>query len=199
MRLLGTTHRPVTARPKVAGSPATHQTVRLSRGRHSSPARGACVMELASMLDTGPFTDHPRSVCPVIAAFLRNYNDWVDDGRRQDLYAYAAKVVGSRTSRSVEQARTRRLMRWAAELEQRRVKRLPIGCRPWVNPSDPEPGDVASWVVYAIARQKAHPHHEVLSVLDDLLEMGRARESRPARPGVGLSPAQPDQLICLVG
>jgi hypothetical protein len=150
-------------------------------------------MELASMLDSGPFTDHPRSVCPVIAAFLRNYNDWLDDGRRQDLYAYAAKVVGSRASRSVEHARTRRLMKWAAELEQRRVKRLPIGCRPWVNPSDPEPGDVASWVVYAIARQKDHPHQEVLSVVDELLEMGRTRASRPARFSDELSP------VCLIG
>lgn len=151
------------------------------------------------MLDTGPFTDHPRSVCPVIAAFLRNYNDWVDDRRRQDLYAYAAKVVGSRTSRSVEEARTRRLMNWAAELEQRRMRRLTIGCRPWLNQSDPEPGDVASWVVYAIARQKDHPHDEVLSVIDELLEMGRTQPPRPARPGRGLSPALPDQATCLVG
>src|SRR5690349_16280337 len=172
MRLLRGTPTAVTA-----GPPASHQTVRLSRGRHSSPQRGTCVMELASMLDSGPFTDHPRSACPVIAAFLRNYNDWLDDGRRQDLYAYAAEVVGSRASRDVEQARTRRLMEWAAELEQRRVKRLPIGCRPWVNPSDPEPGDVASWIVYAIARQKDHPHEEVLSVVDGLLEMGRSRVS----------------------
>jgi hypothetical protein len=156
-------------------------------------------MELASMLDSGPFTDHPRSVCPVIAAFLRNYNDWLDDGRRQDLYAYAAKVVGSRTSRSVEQARTRRLMKWAAELEQRRVKRLPIGCRPWVNPSDPEPGDVASWVVYAIARQKDHPHEEVLSVVDELLEMGRTRVSWPARSSEGLPPAPAEQVTCVLG
>jgi len=156
-------------------------------------------MELASMLDSGPFTDHPRSVCPVIAALLRNYNDWLDDGRRQDLYAYAAKVVGSRTSRSVEQARTRRLVTWAAELERRRVKRLAIGCRPWVNPSDPEPGDVASWVVYAIARQKEHPHAEVLSVIDDLLEMGRTRSPRPARSSAELSPAPLDHLTCLIG
>lgn len=198
MRLLRTAHKPATTRLQ-GGVPATHQTVRLSRGRHSSPERGACVMELASMLDTGPFTDHPRSVSPVIAAFLRSYNDWVDDRRRQDLYACAAKVVGSRSSRSVEQARTRRLMKWAAELEQRRVKRLPIGCRPWVNPSDAEPGEVASWVVYAIARQKDHPHDEVLSVIDELLEIGGTRASRPCPPSDGLSPTAPDRVMCPAG
>jgi hypothetical protein len=198
MKLLRTTNKAAIAQPE-GGSPATHQTVRLSRGRHSSPERGACVMELASMLDTGPFTDHPRSVCPVVAAFLRNYNDWVDDGRRQDLYAYAAKAVGSRASRAVEEARTRRLMKWAVELEQRRVKRLPVGCRPWVNPSDPEPGDVASWVVYAIARQKDHPHDEVLSMIDELLEIGRTRPARLVRLGDGLPPTPSDPVTCLVG
>jgi hypothetical protein len=198
MKLLRTTNKAAIAQPE-GGRPATHQTVRLSRGRHSSPERGACVMELASMLDTGPFTDHPRSVCPVVAAFLRNYNDWVDDGRRQDLYAYAAKAVGSRASRAVEEARTRRLMKWAVELEQRRVKRLPVGCRPWVNPSDPEPGDVASWVVYAIARQKDHPHDEVLSMIDELLEIGRTRPARLVRLGDGLPPTPSDPVTCLVG
>ncbi|HET6870631.1 MAG TPA: hypothetical protein VFH80_32270 [Solirubrobacteraceae bacterium] len=198
MKLLRTTNKAMTAQPQ-GGRPATHQTVRLSRGRHSSPDRGACVMELASMLDSGPFTDHPRSVCPVIAAFLRNYNDWVDDRRRQDLYAYAAKTVGSRSSRTVEEARTRRLMKWAAQLEQRRVKRLPIGCRPWVNPSDPEPGDVASWVVYAIARQKDHPHEEVLLMIDELLEIGRTRRAGRARIGDGHPPTPPERVTCLVG
>ena len=64
----------------------SHQTVRLSPGRHGRPEDGVCVMELASMLAGERFSDRPRSVCPVIAAFLRSYNDQVDDRRRQDLY-----------------------------------------------------------------------------------------------------------------
>jgi hypothetical protein len=44
-------------------------------------------MELASMLAGEPFSDQPKSVCPVVAAFLRGYNDAVDDETRQDLYA----------------------------------------------------------------------------------------------------------------
>jgi hypothetical protein len=67
-----------------------HQTVRLSPGRHRSPDDGACVMELASMLADEPFSDRPRSVCPVIAAFLRSYNDGLDDERRRDLYRFAS-------------------------------------------------------------------------------------------------------------
>ena len=47
-------------------STVSHQTIKLSKGKHSSPRDGACVMELASMLAGEKFTDHPESVCPVI-------------------------------------------------------------------------------------------------------------------------------------
>ena len=86
----------------------SYQTITLSKGKHDSPQDGACVMELASMLAGEPFSDHPRSVCPVIGSFLRAYNDQIDDGRRQDLYGYAAKVVGSRASQDVQHARAER-------------------------------------------------------------------------------------------
>jgi hypothetical protein len=57
-------------------------------------------MELASMLAGERFSDHPRSVCPVLAMVLRAYNDGIDDERRQDLYTYASIVVGSRDRRA---------------------------------------------------------------------------------------------------
>lgn len=85
----------------------TFQTIRLSRGRHASPDEGACVMELASMLGRERFSDHPRSVCPVIGMVLRAYNDGADDERRQDLYRYAAAAVGTR-ERAARRARLRR-------------------------------------------------------------------------------------------
>ncbi len=78
----------------------SYQTTRLTGGRHASAREGACVMELASMLAGERFSDHPRSVCPVIAMVLRAYNDGIDDDRRQDLYTYASVVVGSRDRRS---------------------------------------------------------------------------------------------------
>lgn len=157
---------------------ASHQTVRLSRGKHHSPEHGACVMELASMLAGGPFTDHPRCACPIIGAFLRSYNDWVDDGRRQDLYSYAAEVVGSRASSGVQAARAERLVDWAQELEQRRLKRVWFGAHRWTNLPGSDPADIASRLVCAIARQKEHPHQEVLAILDELLAMGRTLERR---------------------
>ena len=50
-------------------SPVTYQTIKLGKGKHSSPDDGACVMELASMLAGESFTDHPSSVCPVRVCF----------------------------------------------------------------------------------------------------------------------------------
>src|SRR5438874_6352746 len=100
-------------------APPTHQTIKLTKGKHSSPDDGACVMELASMLSGEPFTDHPASVCPVIGSFLRAYNDSIDDDHRQDLYAYASKVVGTRGSLSIQRQRVERLTEWAIEMHGR--------------------------------------------------------------------------------
>ena|SRR5947209_8021345 len=96
------------------------QTIRLSRGRHLSPSEGACVMELSSMLADERFTDHPSSVCPVVAMVLRAYNDGVDDDRRQDLYAYAAACVGTRDRRA-RAARLRRCEDFFGEHRRRRL------------------------------------------------------------------------------
>src|SRR2546430_2577049 len=85
----------------------SHQTIKLSKGKHSAPAHGTCVMELASMLGGEPFSDHPRSVSRPIAAFLRGYNDLVDDARRQDLYRFASAAVGTASTPEVEGARAR--------------------------------------------------------------------------------------------
>ena len=72
------------------------------------------------MLADEPFSDHPKSVCPVIGSFLRDYNDSVGEARRQDLYRYAATVVGTRASMGVQQARVAHLAAWSSEMRQRR-------------------------------------------------------------------------------
>ena len=64
------------------------------------------------MLAGGRFTDRPRSVSHVVAAFVRQYNDYVDDRRRADLYAYITHAIGSRGSRAAESARARRCLEW---------------------------------------------------------------------------------------
>jgi hypothetical protein len=73
-------------------------------------------MELASMLAGESFSDRPASTSPVIAAFLRTYNDGVDDERRQDLYPLASLIVGTAGSRAVERERMSRCLEFACSL-----------------------------------------------------------------------------------
>ena len=73
-------------------------------------------MELASMLGGEEFNDRPANASPVIAAFLRTYNDGIDDRRRQDLYPLASLIVGTASSRRVERERMSRCLEFACRL-----------------------------------------------------------------------------------
>jgi hypothetical protein len=161
--------------------PVSHQTIKLSSGKHSSPHEGACVMELASMLSGEPFGDHPASVCPVIGSLLRAYNDSVDDETRQDLYAYAAKVVGSRAGAEVQQIRAERVAAWSSELLLRRLGRFlpPAAARRICRMRTPPLDSVGTHAVRLIPRHSAETHAAVLALVDELLAIG-ARE--PALP-----------------
>lgn len=155
----------------------SHQTIRLSRGKHASPAEGACVMELASMLAGEAFSDHPVSVCPVIGAFLRTYNDSVEDHRRQDLYAYASKVVGSRASEAVERERQAHLERWTKEVRRQRHRRLRLPR--WLNLlcAGAATDIQAAVAVYEVTRRGPAGHAQALALIDDLLTIGATGRS----------------------
>lgn len=161
--------------------PVSHQTIKLSKGKHASPDDGACVMELASMLAGEPFSDHPAAVCPVIGSFVRAYNDSIDETRRQDLYSYAARVVGSRTSISVQRDRAERLADWAFEMQRRQwtSRYLPLARLRMANlRRQPSAHAVGTYAVRAIPKHTDATHAEALALLDELLAMGAP--SRPA-------------------
>jgi hypothetical protein len=166
----------------------SYQTIALSAGRHRSPDDGACAMELASMLAGEPFSDRPASVCPVVAGFLRSYNDHVDDRRRQDLYRYAARVVGTRADRHAERRRGDMCLRFAREicgtppLRVRILHRL-LRCQ-----------GLDVHAVYAarsaIATERPEIHGRVLRFLDELIAV-TAERPEPALPQPWRSGARP--------
>jgi len=157
---------------KASMAPISYQTITLSKGKHASPEDGACAMELAAMLAGEPFNDHTPSVCPVIGSFLRAYNDEIDDRRRQDLYPYAAKVVGSRASLDVQHARAERLSAWAFEGHwlQWLHRLVPARLRALI--PTPPAELVGSHAVCAIAQHNDNTHTEVLALIDELLTIG---------------------------
>src|SRR3954454_819908 len=149
---------------------ASHQTVRLARGRHASRQLGVCVMELASMLAHEPFSDRARSISPTIGAFLRTYNDGIDDDRRQDLYPVAAAGVGTAARRAVERERINRCRAFA----RRRGAQLP-GRRAALGLATPEAA--GAWA--ARMALEAGAHEEALSLVDELVALGRRRSRWP--------------------
>lgn len=84
----------------------------LGLGRHADPADGVCVVEYASLLAGGPFTDQPPGVSRVLATFLRLWNDGLDAVRRQSLLPCAPKLATSSADPVVEQARALALAQW---------------------------------------------------------------------------------------
>jgi hypothetical protein len=169
-------------------SPVTHQTIKLSRGKHHSPEEGACVMELASMLAGEDFSDHPASVCPVIGALLRAHNDSIDDDRRADLYAYAAKVIGSRSPGPVQDARAARLSDWDREVRERQTaqSQLPWPMRALSRMLRVMFVDSHSHAFYRLTVHDDETHSEVLALVDELLEIRPERSPTAAETDVFL-------------
>ena len=67
------------------------------------------------MLAGERFSDRPASVCPIVAAVVRAYNDAVDDRRRQDLYRFAADAVGTRGDFGLQHRRAQVALEHALE------------------------------------------------------------------------------------
>jgi hypothetical protein len=149
----------------------SHQNVRLGPGRHPRPGTVVCVLELASMLAGDRFGDRPVSVCPVIGAILRAYNDNVDDRRRQDLYRFAADAVGTRRDYRVQRVRADVAIEWALVRYRERGGTL-------LAPPDPEGlrDEIGYYVVGALhgrGRWSDDDHASMIVLIEGLIEIDR--------------------------
>jgi len=68
----------------------------LTRGRHRSPRRGACFMEIASLLAGERWSDHPSCTHPLLGRLARQVNDHTTDAGRRALVMLIPSVVGRR-------------------------------------------------------------------------------------------------------
>ncbi|HET7327284.1 MAG TPA: hypothetical protein VFJ14_08360 [Nocardioidaceae bacterium] len=66
----------------------------LSRGKHRSPRRGACFMEMASYLAGERWSDHPGCTHPLLAEMARLVNDHTSDAARHRLVDLIPSVIG---------------------------------------------------------------------------------------------------------
>jgi hypothetical protein len=134
-------------------------------------------MELASMLAGEQFTDRPVSVCPLISALVRAYNDAVSDRRRRDLLRVAADAVGTRTrvgapeDHRLQDERAALAVAWVhMRYSQRsRIAKL-IVRRPDLDPSD-SPNTIAFHVLRSLGRSCDASHAALLSLIDELVAL----------------------------
>jgi hypothetical protein len=66
----------------------------LSRGKHRSPRKGACFMELASYLAGERWSDHPACTHSLLASVARLVNDHTSDEGRPHLADLIPSVIG---------------------------------------------------------------------------------------------------------
>ena len=74
-------------------------------GKHK-PNSEMCAMEAVAYVAGERWSDHPKCACPVIAAFIRVWNDNLpDDDRTVLLLPLVPKLVGTRGSQGLEKRR----------------------------------------------------------------------------------------------
>jgi len=157
-----------------------------------------CAVELASLLAGEKFTDRPRCVCKVAAAFMRSLNDRLSHAERQRLIPYASRALG--TSAGRRPTRERRdlcLAAAGANTERGALRRLggrfAIRIRIWALVGlrgalrlDEGAGVLAARTVFA--REGADSAY---ALLDRLLEGGEELEPAPlADPVQGAAQAR---------
>lgn len=59
--------------------------LQLEHGSHEKRAMGVCAMEAVAWLAGEPHSDAPACTCPVLGAFVRNWNDNLDAVARNQL------------------------------------------------------------------------------------------------------------------
>jgi hypothetical protein len=149
-------------------------------------------MELASMLAGERFSDRPASVCPIVAALLRAYNDHIDDERRADLYRYAAEAVGTRGEFGLQLRRARVVVSWARATRLARAHGFRSLSRQPEHPTaDAGPESIARYVIGALGpRRRGRDgapggwsdtvHASVLGLIDLLIGLGAEARIAPA-------------------
>ena len=76
------------------------EKIRLSSGAHTNKEDGFCIMEAVAYVAGEPWSDSPKCACPALAAFMRPWNDSLDDVNRQRLKPYIVRLVGTRDGNS---------------------------------------------------------------------------------------------------
>jgi len=90
------------------------KTFTFGRGAHETREDGMCVMEAVAYVAGEEHSDSPKCASPVIAAFLRSWNDSIpDDDRRRELLApFVFRLPGTAAGTEIELRRSEMALDW---------------------------------------------------------------------------------------
>jgi hypothetical protein len=91
------------------------ETVTLEKGCHQTLEDGVCAMEMVAYLAGETHSDSPACTSPVLAAFVRSWNDVINDDatRARLLKPILPRLIGTVGSRAVEQRRADLALDWS--------------------------------------------------------------------------------------
>lgn len=92
--------------------PLELDTLTLAAGSHAHTQDAMCVMEAVAYVAGEPWSDHPQCVSPVIASFLRRWNDDLNDADRQMLKPFVARLPGTNTGSADDETRAWLVTDW---------------------------------------------------------------------------------------
>ena len=88
--------------------------ITLQHGMHADFKAGMCLLEATAWIAGEEWSDHPSCVCPVLAAFGRSWNDSLNEAdRNRILKPFVARLVGTRSTPEVQDARAFMAADWA--------------------------------------------------------------------------------------
>ena len=92
---------------------AIYDTLTIDRSSHATFDEGHCGLELVAWLAGEPHGDHPECACPVVGAFVRSWNDSLEDADRERLLRpVIPRLVGSRSTPEVHERRSYLALDW---------------------------------------------------------------------------------------
>ncbi len=86
--------------------------IELQSGAHPAAKDGLCVMEAVAYIAREQHSDHPVCVSPVIAAFLRSWNDALSTDDRQKLKPLIPVVMDTASTPADEDRRSWMCLDW---------------------------------------------------------------------------------------
>ncbi len=89
------------------------EKIELAVGGHRNPEAGMCVMEAVAYVAREPHSDHPKCCSPIIASFLRSWNDALNaDDRNRLLKPLIPILIGTSINEAVEARRAWMIIDW---------------------------------------------------------------------------------------